>query len=299
MICEPLPLAPMARAAEGEGVGVGGSSIAELLRLRSVGLAAHGPVLTLTLSRGQAVAIVGPAASGKSRLLRYISAQEAPPAGQVDIATRATWPTPTKDKKTTPQHLARTGAQSGQASRASEALNATRLWDHRQAHVSDLSPGQQAACELLGVLSCDDGLICIDCNLDNLDPWALRSVMELIRSRLANGCAAALVTNRPDIVEQCDLVVVVNNGEVRHAGRVQDLNKKASHELEVTSERQQGVRALVAPFTIDVQQKVGTTILRSQDGQQLAAKLLVEGYGDVKYVIHRQPTIEECLLGLI
>lgn len=273
--------------------------MSEILRLRSVGLAAHGPVLTLSLSRGQSVAIVGPAASGKTRLLRYMSALEAPPTGQVDLAIHTAWPTAIKDKKSTPQQHARTGMQSGQAGRAGEALNATRLWEHRQRPISELSPSQQAACEILGPLSCEDGMMCLDCNLDHLDPWALRSVMELITTRLANGCTAAVITNRPDIVQQCDLVVVVNNGEVRHAGRVQDLTKKAPHEMEVVSERQQGVRALVAPFTVDVQQKSGSTILRAQDGQQLAAKLLVEGYGDVKYIVHRQPTIEECLLGLI
>src|SRR5205085_12462151 len=108
--------------------------------------------------------------------------------------------------------------------------------------------------------------------------WALRSTMELLRTRLAAGCAAAFVTNRPDIVEQCDLVVAMSSGEVRHAGRVQDLTKKVEHELEIVSERQPGVRALVAPFAIDVQQRNGSLVLHAEDGQQLAAKLLVEGY---------------------
>ncbi len=271
--------------------------MSEILRLKSVGLAAHGPVLTLSLARGQSVAIVGPAASGKSRLLRYMSCQEAPPAGHVELTGKSAWASAVKDRKLTPQQLARTGGHT--PSLAGEALNATRLWEERQAHVSDLSPGQQTACELLGVLSCDEGLLCMDCHLDSLDPWTLRSVFDLLRARMTNGCSVAMVTSRPDVVAQCDLVVVVNKGEVRHAGRVQDLNRKASHGLEVVSERQQGVRALVSPFTIDIDQKNGTTTLQARDGQQLAAKLLVEGYGDVKYVVHRQPTIEECLLGLI
>jgi len=274
--------------------------MSEILRLRSVGLAAHGPVLTLSLARGQSVAIVGPASSGKSRLLKYMSGQEAPPTGQVDLSSRAAWASHVKDKKQTPQQLARSGGQhSGQASRASDALNATRLWDHRQRAVSELSPGQQHACETLSALSCDEGLICMDCHLDHLDPWTLRSVMDLLRNRMAAGCSVAVVTSRPDVVEQCDLVVVVSNGEVRHAGRVQDLHKRSQHEIEISSERQPGVRALVAPFTIHAEHHNGKTTLQAKDGQQLAAKLLVEGYGDVKYVVHRQPTIEECLLGLI
>ena len=46
----------------------------EVLKLSSVGLAAHGPVLSLTLGIGQAVAIVGPAASGKGTLAKRIAA---------------------------------------------------------------------------------------------------------------------------------------------------------------------------------------------------------------------------------
>jgi ABC-type multidrug transport system ATPase subunit len=271
----------------------------EILKLRSVGLAAHGPVLTLSLNPGQAVAIVGPAASGKSRLLRFIAGQEAPPTGQVELGARAGWPAAIKDKKLTPQHLARTGASQGQAGRASEALNATRLWEARQSPVSELSPSQQTACELLGVLSHEGELICLDGYLDLLDPWALRSTWELLRKRMTSGCGLALVTNRPDVVEQCDLVVAVSAGQVKHAGRVLDLPRKATHDLEVATENQAGVRALVAPFVIEVTHQSGAVKLRAEDGQQLAAKLLMEGYGDVRYVVHRQPTLEECLLGLI
>ena len=272
--------------------------MSEVLKLRSVGLAAHGPVLTLTLNRGQSVAIVGPAASGKTRLLRFMTGQDAPPAGQVQVAGKAGWPGPIKDKKQTPQQVARSSG-SGQASRASEALNATRLWEFRQTPISELSPGQQAACELLPLLVHDDSLVCLDGALDHLDPWAFRSVFDLITSRMASGTAFAFVTNRPDLVEQCDLIVAVSEGHVKHAGRVQDLVKKAPHTLEVTSDRDAGVRALVKPFAVDVKQRNGAVHLQTNDGQQLAAKLLLEGYGDVRYVVHRQPTVEECLLGLI
>jgi ABC-type multidrug transport system ATPase subunit len=273
--------------------------MSEILRLKSVGLAAHGPVLTLSLARGQSVAIIGPAASGKSRLLKFLGAKEAPPTGQLELTAKPHWPTAPKDKKQTPQQMARTGSQPGQINRATDALNAFHLWEHRQTPVGDLSTSQAIACELLSVLACDDGLMCTDCHLDHLDPWTLRSAFELIRKRLAGGLSAAIVTNRPDVVAQCDLVVAVNRGEVRHAGRVQDLGKKVKHEIEVVSEKQAGVRALVEPFAIDVHEKGDSLYLHAQDGQQVAAKLLLEGYGDVKYIVHRQPTIEECLVGLI
>lgn len=271
----------------------------EVLKLTSVGLAAHGPVLSLTLGLGQAVAIVGPAASGKSRLLRFMGGVEAPPTGQVHLAGQSGWATPIKDRKLTPQQLARAGSGQGHAGRTTEVLTAVRLWEDRQRPVFELSPAQQGACELLGVFAHDDPLICLDGNLDHLDPWALRSTLEYIRNRRSAGISFAIVTNRPDLVEQCDLIVVVNAGMVKHAGRVSELRNRAEHQLEVVSERQTGVRAMVEPFTIDVRQQNDSFVLRAEDGQQLAAKLLLEGYGDVRYVIHRQPTLEECLLGLI
>lgn len=262
-----------------------------------MGLASHGPVLTLTLAAGQSVAIVGPAGSGKSRLLRFLSGQEAPPAGQVELHAPASWPQPIRDRKLTPQQLVR--AASGQAERASDALAATRLWDHRQSALADLSPGQQHLAELLPLLAHEDRLLIFDGHLDSIDLWALAGIRELLQRRLKEGAAAAIVTNRPDIVEQCDLIVAVANGHVRHAGRVQDLLRKTPHELEVVSEHQPGVRAMARPFTVEVTQKKQTTILRAEEGQQLAAKLLLEGYGDVRYIVHRQPTMEECLLGLV
>jgi ABC-type multidrug transport system ATPase subunit len=271
----------------------------EVLKLTSVGLAGHGPVLSLTLGIGQAVAIVGPAASGKSRLLRFMGGVEAAPAGQVHLAGQAGWANPVKDKKMSPQQLARQGSGQGQAGRATEALTAVRLWEERQQAVFELSPSQQAACELLGVFAHDDPLVCLDGNLDLLDPWALRSTLDFIRRRRAEGISFAIVTNRPDLVEECDLVVVVNAGMVKHAGRVSDLRSKAAHELEVVSERQPGVRAMVEPLKVEVRHQNGSMVLRAEDGQQLAAKLLLEGYGDVRYVVHRQPTLEECLIGLL
>lgn len=273
--------------------------MSEIVALRAVGLGHQSPVLTLTLSSGQTVAIVGPAGSGKSRLLRILGGRDAPPSGEVKIETTVGWPTPVAEKRHTPQQLARVSGPGSQASRATDALTATRLWEQRQTPVAELSPGQQLACELLPLLSHDDGLICLDGYLDHLDPWALQNTRDLLRKRLAAGAAMAIVTHRPDLVEQCDFVVAVNNGQVVHAGRVQDLLKRAPHEMEVVTERQQAVRALVKPFEIHITEQKRSMVVKAEEGQSLAAKLLLEGYGDIRYIIHRQPTLEECLLGLI
>jgi hypothetical protein len=37
---------------------------------------------------------------------------------------------------------------------------------------------------------------------------------------------------------------------------------------------------------------------KAEEGQELAARLLVEGYGDVQFVVNRPATLEESLLSL-
>jgi hypothetical protein len=59
-----------------------------------------------------------------------------------------------------------------------------------------------------------------------------------------------------------------------------------------------GVRALVAPFEVSVRDTDDGVVMQASEGQQLAAKLLLEGYGDVKLVVLRSPTLEEALLSL-
>ena len=65
--------------------------------------------------------------------------------------------------------------------RVNDLLYTMRLGEVRTRPISELSPGQYAACELLGPLTSDASLLIIDGQLDMLDPWTLHSVLELMR----------------------------------------------------------------------------------------------------------------------
>jgi ABC-type multidrug transport system ATPase subunit len=187
----------------------------------------------------------------------------------------------------------------GTASKAAEILLAMQLWEARNTLIADLSPSQTAACELIEPLSSGSDLVLIDGQLDRLDPWTLRSTLDLIGKLRSTGTAFVIATNRPDLMSAFDALIVLKGGQVRFAGTVDDLLRMGPrHTLHVATENRPGVQALIAPFEVSVKQSAEGVILEAAEGQALAARLLLEGYGDVKFVVVRPPTVEEALLSL-
>ena len=177
---------------------------------------------------------------------------------------------------------------------------ATGVWDVRHHSISDLTPGQLAACELLPVLTGEAAIIAIDGQLDDLDPWALRTTLDHLRSLMKLGATVLVATNRPDVVSQMDVVIALSKSEIRFAGLISDLLREGpQHHVEVKAENQAGVRALVEPFEVSVREREDGVVLQASEGQALAARLLLEGYGNVKFVVVRQPTVEEALVELL
>jgi ABC-type multidrug transport system ATPase subunit len=199
------------------------------------------------------------------------------------------------------QNLARKGVGiANSAAKATDILVATRLWDVRHSAVADLTPSQTAACELIEPLASGADLIVIDGQLDRLDPWTLRVVLDYLGTLRGHGAAFVIATNRPDLIGAFDAVVVLKDLAVRFAGTVDDLVRSGPpHTLNVATENRPGVQALVAPFEVSVRETQDGVRLEAAEGQSLAARLLLEGYGDVKFVVIRPPTVEEALLSLM
>ncbi len=273
----------------------------EVLALEHLGLVADGPTLTLTIGKGQAICVAGPAAAGKTRMIRVLSGAERPLQGSVRRhGTCASTLDVAISRRQRVQALAKKGgAIAGNASKAAEILLATQLWDVRHSLIADLTPGQSAACDLIEPLSSATDLVFIDGQLDRLDPWALKSTLQHISQMRAAGVAFVITTNRPDLIAAFDALIVLKNNHVRFAGTVDDLLRMGPpHTLSVATENRPGVQALVAPFEVTVQESAEGVRLSAAEGQALAARLLLEGYGDVKFVVLRPPTVEEALLSL-
>ena len=274
--------------------------MAEHLALDNFALLPQGKTLSLSLMPGQSMAICGPAASGKTSFLRAIAGSDRPAQGSAQALTSLSVAGKGEfARKSSPQSLAKKAVGKRKLAHAAEAMTAAKLFDFRDQPLGNLSSSQVAACELLPCLCGEGKLLLVDGQLDRLDPWTLHSVMSFLRKRLALGCSLVAVTNRPELVHQFDYLVVLQAKRLGYAGTVEGLIQKGPKcDLKVDTNSQQGVRALVDPLNVRVSKAEGGLMLQTDKGQEVAAKLLLEGYGDVNYIVLHEPTVEQCLLAL-
>ncbi|MBX3118585.1 MAG: hypothetical protein KF784_05940 [Fimbriimonadaceae bacterium] len=264
-------------------------------------LTSRGPTLSVTLLSGQSLGVFGPAASGKSWALRVFAGIDKSPEGTAtQRGTVATMGLSAKDRRSSPQVVAKRISGREGALRAGEAIDALRLWDHRQLTISELSPTQQAGCDLLPVLASHANLLVVDSTIEMLDPWVRERVWKLLELRLTEGAALVHASNDPALIPKMNSLLVLRDKEIVFAGRYQDLLRNGVEtELLVETQDQPGVRALVAPFEVSISETPKGLLVRGREGQAIAAKLLVEGYGDVKSVLVKSPSPEDLLKGLL
>jgi ABC-type multidrug transport system ATPase subunit len=271
--------------------------------LDGLALRDEGPTLTLTVGPGQSLCVLGPAGAGKSLLMETLAGDRNAERGKAQIdGTVAFASSAGSNRRQKPQALIPRGGQGGGASaKATEVLGATGLWDVRARSLAELSPSQLAACALLEPLSSGADVLLLDGDLDRIDPWALRGVLDLLDQRLAEGAALVATTHRPDLAARFDTLVVLADRQVRFAGTPDELVRQGPpYRMTVKCLEQPGVRALVEPFEVSViVTEDGAIELTAKEGQHLAQRLLLEGYGNVETVLLRPPTLEEALLRLL
>lgn len=271
-----------------------------LLAAKGVGLLAQGSTLTTRLAPGQSLAIVGPSASGKSKLLRVLGGLERPAQGRIELGCAPTWAGLTgSTRRATPQWIAKRLAPSSGAAGVAEALADTGLWDVRTRSLFELTPGQLCACELLPVLLGATDLMLVDGQLDRLDPWAWSTVWRCLDRRLAHGGVLVCATNRPDRLRLFTSVAVLDQQHVKFFGSLEELVRRADPtEVEVETTDVKRIREILEPFEVEIREREGGATLRAVEGREIAARLLLEGYGAVRLIVVHEPTPEEALRGL-
>lgn len=271
----------------------------EVLGLEHLALRPSGPTLSLRISAGQSVAVMGPANSGKSKLIRILAQAERPGQGTLHVRGRLAIASDEGcSRRAKVVNAARLGGDVS-LERATEALIALHLYDHRTSTVGDLTGSQYAALELVPALTREADVVLIDGQLDQLDPWALKDALAYIANLRRAGRAFVIVTHRPELAAVQDAVIVLKDQSVRFAGTPDELLRVGgTHTVSVETENQSGVRALVAPFEVSVMPTPDGVRLQAKEGQEVAARLLLEGYGDVKFVTVQSPSLEDALMSL-
>ncbi len=272
------------------------------LRIENLALVKGGTSLSLEVMPGQAIAIVGTAGSGKTALLRVLSGQLRPALGSFSAGSDCRL----LDERQIPKRgridsLARLKGGASAATRTSEALNACGLWDVRANSVSDASPGQLAAMCLLPALCEHAQILMIDMLIDLVDPKTRRDILLSLEARRRDqGQIHLITTNQVDIIEQCDAVVVLKDSSFRASSSIEALRARTvPGEVIIETTRSHAIRAMVEPFAIKVTEVPEGLRVETFEGQELAQKLMIAGYGDVRCTLIRRPSLTDVLATLL
>lgn len=194
--------------------------------------------ISVDISEGQTVGMVGPSGSGKSSLLMVMGGLERATAGSVlalgqdlsalnedDLARfrRAHMgvvfqsfhliPTMTAlENVATPLELA--GAQDAFA-RAKDELDGVGLGDRMDHYPSQMSGGEQQRVALARAAAPRPQILLADEPTGNLDGANGHAIMEMLFGlRDRHGSTLVLVTHAPELAAQCDRVITLRDGQV-------------------------------------------------------------------------------------
>lgn len=197
----------------------------------------------LTVSPGEAVAVIGPSGSGKSTLLRCLAGLESIDAGTLTVAgvTAGTKPPLARALKgrvgfvfqsfnlfphrTALQNVAEgpivvRGERPAAAQEKARALLAKVGLAHRvDAYPRELSGGQQQRCAIARALAMDPEVILFDEPTSALDPELVGEVLTVIRDLAAERRTMVIVTHQMDFARDvADRAIFMDDGVIVEQG---------------------------------------------------------------------------------
>jgi len=222
------------------------TAMTELVRLRAAGkrYETTGPPalsgVDLTVSAGEAVAVMGPSGSGKSTLLNLVAGLDRPTEGEVEVAgavlnrlsetalarfRRARIgivfqffhlldDLTARDNVLLPAELAGAGRRAATA-RADELLDALGLTARANAYPARLSGGERQRVAVARALINRPPLLLADEPTGAVDAQAGAQIIELLRELNRDGQTILLVTHDPALAARCATrVVEVRDGKL-------------------------------------------------------------------------------------
>ena len=196
---------------------------------------------TLTIDRGEYVALIGPSGSGKSTLMNTLGCLDRPTLGSYKLAGEEV-ATMSRDQRARLRNqrlgfvfqnfnlLARTTALENvelpllyargvsareRRARAIEKLRLVGLADRHHHHPTQLSGGQQQRVAIARALVNDPAILMADEPTGNLDTRTSREVISLFRDlNEAQGITVILVTHDQEVAQHAKRKIVLRDGRV-------------------------------------------------------------------------------------
>jgi len=268
------------------------------VELIGLSLRSDGRGISASLNQGRVVALCGRAGSGKSHMLHAIVGNLQPALGRIRLIGSAFFSDGQAGlpRKSTPQAIAKRSGGKESPDRMSEVLTLLGLWDEKQTAVEELSTSQRRATNLITALMSDSDIVLIDGGLDGLDPVAREATFGYVKQKAQAGQTWIMATHDAGIAQKADDLIVLRAGNVQFCGSVEAFfTEREPVTIDVQTSNAPSVKALVEPFAIDLEERASGLKFRARKGQSLAARLLVQGYGDVRIVTVKQPRFEDLL----
>jgi ABC-2 type transport system ATP-binding protein len=185
--------------------------------------------------------------------------------------------------------------------RANDALWLVGLGEERFRPVGTMSTGQRQRVKLASAIAHDPELVLLDEPTDGLDPMQRAEMLALIR-RIGTEFGVDMVVSSHHLEEVeriCDAVVIVEGGEVVHAGRLADLRRGSREGLVVeVDERMDELAAMLSARGFDVTPDGGVLLLDAADELADAVRDSVADLGiGLRRLEPRSRTLEDVYLG--
>jgi len=165
--------------------------------------------------------------------------------------------------------------------RANDALWLVGLGEERFRSVGTMSTGQRQRVKLAAAIVHDPELVLLDEPTDGLDPMQRTEMLSLIR-RIGTEFGMHIVVSSHHLEEVeriCDAVVIVEGGEVVHAGTLADVRQGAEGLMLEVDARSDEVAAALTARGFTVNSEDGLLLLESGDGLHDAVRDVVADLG--------------------
>jgi polar amino acid transport system ATP-binding protein len=204
--------------------------------------------LSLSVSRGEVVVVIGPSGSGKSTLLRCLNALEEIQEGEIIIDGAKLdhthkqvhkirleigmvfqqfnlFPHLTAEENISlAQRVVRKRTRTEATQIAHDLLTKVGLADKIDAHPAQLSGGQKQRVAIARALAMNPKVMMFDEATSALDPEMVGEVLEVMKRLAADGMTMLVVTHEIGFArEVADRIVFIDSGRVVEMGRPEDI----------------------------------------------------------------------------